>query len=489
MGGDSTIPPLNNTYRDESEQFANAQQITQVMTEGGIVSKKPGVINMPSWKGVINDAQASAIAAYILAGFPHTGATYDPDPAKPSDIYSAYACIECHGQVGSNGTPSPAPNPEDRRQGRARAAQPGRRRPAGEFRSVLMDGSIPDPGTKGVIFMPAWGQILSRRPGERDPAVHRGRAEGRRRCRRRCRGTPLPLAGGALVAGALELGVAVMSALASIVAQGIPLAPSLEVRLIALVVVEVVLLTTAVLLYILWVRFKREPLDEWWEGRKQAGFSPRTRALMEEESASAWQPRRPPRRRPTGTAARSRAARLRRRLSPPAASRLKPAAAAARIQLVGRARLHPGALVQLQRPGLAFGVHAQVDAQPSARREGGEGVREQGGAEAAAPPRPAHAEPLDPAEVAVVVGDEPAGRLIAVPGEPPQIGIEVRVPEQPGLPGLEGLVAVAEVVLERLGHGRRTWCARRPRAGSGRISRPAGTASAGVPRERSMVMR
>ena len=74
-----------------------------------------------------------------------------------------------------------------------------------------------------------------------------------------------------------------MSALAAIVAQGIPLAPSLEVRLIALVVVEVVLLTTAVLLYIRWAQLKQEPLDEWWEGRKQAGFSPRTRALMEEE--------------------------------------------------------------------------------------------------------------------------------------------------------------------------------------------------------------
>ena len=74
-----------------------------------------------------------------------------------------------------------------------------------------------------------------------------------------------------------------MSVLPSIVAQGIPLAPSLEVRLIALVVVEVVLLTTAVLLYVLWARMKREPLDEWWDERKQAGFSPRTRALMEEE--------------------------------------------------------------------------------------------------------------------------------------------------------------------------------------------------------------
>jgi hypothetical protein len=74
-----------------------------------------------------------------------------------------------------------------------------------------------------------------------------------------------------------------VTALAGIVAQGIPLAPSLEVRLIALAVVEAILLTTAVLLYVMWARFKKEPLDEWWEGRKKAGFSARTRALMEEE--------------------------------------------------------------------------------------------------------------------------------------------------------------------------------------------------------------
>jgi len=161
VGGDSTIPPLNNAYRDKTEQFTNAQQITQVMMEGSILSKKPGVINMPSWNGVINDAQAGAIAAYVLAGFPHTGATYDPDPAKPADIYAAYACIDCHGQVGLNASPPPAPNPKT-----ADKAVPGLRNPddnvpLSELRSVIMDGSIPDPGTTNVVFMPAWGQILS----------------------------------------------------------------------------------------------------------------------------------------------------------------------------------------------------------------------------------------------------------------------------------------------------------------------------------------
>jgi mono/diheme cytochrome c family protein len=161
VGGDSTIPPLNNTYRSQDEQFANPQQITQVLDEGGILSKKPGIVNMPSWKGVINTAQADAIAAYVLAGFPHVGATYDPDPAKAPEIYEAYACMQCHGQVGPNATPPPAPNPKT-----ADKEVPGLRNPddnvsLAELRTFLVDGSIPDPGTKGVLLMPAWGQILS----------------------------------------------------------------------------------------------------------------------------------------------------------------------------------------------------------------------------------------------------------------------------------------------------------------------------------------
>ena len=157
VGGDDTIPALNNAFRDPSEAFHNAAQITQVMSEGSIVSKKPGVINMPSWKGVANDAQASAIAAYILAGFPHVGATYDPDPAKAPAIYTAYACIDCHGQVGQEG----APNPRTADKSVPGLRNPSDNVPLSELRSILMEGSIPDPGTKGVIFMPAWGQVLS----------------------------------------------------------------------------------------------------------------------------------------------------------------------------------------------------------------------------------------------------------------------------------------------------------------------------------------
>jgi hypothetical protein len=73
----------------------------------------------------------------------------------------------------------------------------------------------------------------------------------------------------------------VSGALYNLGAQGIPLAPPLDVRLIALIVVEVVLLTLVVLLYLRWVQFKSQPLDEWWAGRKAEGLAPTTLVEIE----------------------------------------------------------------------------------------------------------------------------------------------------------------------------------------------------------------
>jgi len=74
----------------------------------------------------------------------------------------------------------------------------------------------------------------------------------------------------------------VSDALHILAAHGIPLAPSLNVRLIALLVIEAVLLTLVVLLYIRWVQFKNQPLDEWWAGRKAEGLAPTTLVEIEE---------------------------------------------------------------------------------------------------------------------------------------------------------------------------------------------------------------
>ena len=88
-------------------------------------------------------------------------------------------------------------------------------------------------------------------------------------------------------------------ALGMLLAQGVPLAPPLIVRLIALLVIEIVLFTLVVLLYVRWAQLKNQPLDEWWAGRKAEGLAPTTLVEIEEsererlavEGAAATQPR------------------------------------------------------------------------------------------------------------------------------------------------------------------------------------------------------
>jgi hypothetical protein len=62
----------------------------------------------------------------------------------------------------------------------------------------------------------------------------------------------------------------------------IPLSPPLNVRLIAFVVIEVVLLTLVVVLWIKYEQFKRISVDEWWDRRRRAGVSPRVERMMRE---------------------------------------------------------------------------------------------------------------------------------------------------------------------------------------------------------------
>ena len=67
----------------------------------------------------------------------------------------------------------------------------------------------------------------------------------------------------------------------------IPLSPPLNVRLIALVVVEVVLLILVVVLWLRYEQLKKVSVDEWWERRRRAGVSPRVERMMR-ESHDAW---------------------------------------------------------------------------------------------------------------------------------------------------------------------------------------------------------
>ena len=67
----------------------------------------------------------------------------------------------------------------------------------------------------------------------------------------------------------------------------IPLSPPLNVRLIALAVVEVVLLVLVVVLWLKYEQLKKVSVDEWWQRRRRAGVSPRVERMMR-ESHDAW---------------------------------------------------------------------------------------------------------------------------------------------------------------------------------------------------------
>ncbi len=72
-----------------------------------------------------------------------------------------------------------------------------------------------------------------------------------------------------------------MAVVTGIIAQ-IPLSPPLNVRMIALAVVEVVLLALAVALWLKYEQLKKVSVDEWWERRRRAGISPRVRRMIQE---------------------------------------------------------------------------------------------------------------------------------------------------------------------------------------------------------------
>jgi hypothetical protein len=86
-------------------------------------------------------------------------------------------------------------------------------------------------------------------------------------------------------------------------ANGIPLAPPLHTRLIALLVIEAALLLLVVLLYLRWVQLKDQPLDKWWERRKKYGLSRQTLFEIEESERQrrAVQGGAPPEQEPPGS--------------------------------------------------------------------------------------------------------------------------------------------------------------------------------------------
>ncbi len=145
-----------------------AKSLKSILTNGIIVSKgkENGWINMPNWRGILSDQQINQLTAYFKAGLPNIGAKPLPDTTGP-EIYTAYACVKCHGDYGKGGIVDQVYPASSGDHFVPTLDQGGYAKDNGvKYAKKLMNGSIPHHGVAtgypGTLFMPAWGQLMNK---------------------------------------------------------------------------------------------------------------------------------------------------------------------------------------------------------------------------------------------------------------------------------------------------------------------------------------
>jgi ABC-type lipopolysaccharide export system ATPase subunit len=115
--------------------------------------------------------------------------------------------------------------------------------------------------------------------------------------------------------------------------------------------------------------------------------------------------------------------------------------------------VHPGALVEPGGAGGVLRVDAQVDAPLAAPVELAKGVVQQRQSQPHAPPRATHAQLADPAVVWVGVAQRPAGDLVSVHSQEPQVRLKVLALHHTVVPYVVAPGQVAPMIPERVFHG------------------------------------
>lgn len=158
-GGDATIPPL--TGADFQKEYSADQAVTAMLKDGSVLNNGKAT-SMPAWNGILNDQQMTNLIAYIRAGLPDTGNQLAVTKAGP-DVYSAYACDKCHGQIGKGGVANvAATDPDDKTIPTLGTAKfRGEFNTTDKIRKVINQGSIIEGGKAGVVFMPRWGDVMT----------------------------------------------------------------------------------------------------------------------------------------------------------------------------------------------------------------------------------------------------------------------------------------------------------------------------------------
>lgn len=157
------IPALNHTTLTGS---GGKTTILGFLTNGIILTggQSTGVINMPSWNGILTTKQMNDLADYIQAGTPDLKVQPLPESTGP-EIFRAYACNKCHGEYGKGGVVNVgAPRGfGDHYVPTLSAANYAK--DTTDYHDILTKGSIIHDGfpqgAPKTLLMPAWGHILS----------------------------------------------------------------------------------------------------------------------------------------------------------------------------------------------------------------------------------------------------------------------------------------------------------------------------------------
>ncbi len=130
------------------------------MIRNGSIVEDTRAASMPAWNGILSDEDMQNIVAYIRAGLPDLGVPIPP-ARTGEEIYRAFACVKCHGEIGIGGIRNIAESAPEHRI-IPTIGGPGFKKKFGspeELRKIILNGKLVEEGRPGVVYMPAWGKI------------------------------------------------------------------------------------------------------------------------------------------------------------------------------------------------------------------------------------------------------------------------------------------------------------------------------------------
>lgn len=126
----------------------------------GLIVENDRPASMPAWNGILSEEDMRNIVAYIRAGLPDLGVALLP-VRTGEEIYKAFACVKCHGPLGTGGirnvaATDPAHQVIPPLGGTLFKDRLGSKE---ELRKHLLNGKFVEEGRTGVLYAPAWGRI------------------------------------------------------------------------------------------------------------------------------------------------------------------------------------------------------------------------------------------------------------------------------------------------------------------------------------------